>query len=98
MDVDPPTVAYATAEGGTGGTQPKKFKLDPMSLLLPHERHLYTQSALPSSAKHTQQAEAYAAMMAQQQQQPVTRPADGRQTSSMGEQSGGQGQRAVPRE
>jgi len=79
--------------------EPKKFKLDPLSLLLPHERQKQSSSAL-ATARPPKQATpggggpqaAFMAMLREQQQQQSTdkavRPGAVRQTSSMGERSG----------
>jgi hypothetical protein len=80
-----------------------------MSLLLPHERHLYTQSAPPGAMSSSSSSvdpgsapgrggpggkhgEAFQPTRQQLQQQGGGRPTGGRQTSSMGEQSGRQGE------
>ena len=44
----------STANGGPS-TKPKRFKLDPMSLLLPHERKMYSQ-AKPTTNQHSASA------------------------------------------
>lgn len=117
MDIDQPepfpaqprATSSASASSSSSVVKPKKFKLDPMSLLLPHERHLYTQSAPPGAMSSSSSSvdpgsaperggpggkhgEAFQPTRQQLQQQGGGRPTGGRQTSSMGEQSGRQGE------
>ncbi|KAK4689350.1 hypothetical protein P7C73_g764, partial [Tremellales sp. Uapishka_1] len=74
--MDPPS---SSSSSSPSGSKPRKFKLDPMSLLLPHERPF---RKTPSASKPVQEAP----------KPEPGRPALGvRQTSSMGEQSGRKG-------
>ncbi|WVR07822.1 hypothetical protein IAU60_004865 [Kwoniella sp. DSM 27419] len=122
----PPSSSSAPASTSSLPTQasqhddkPRKFKLDPMSLLLPHER---AQAQAQAQAKAQAQAQAqarsqagsqgYMAMMQRFQQQQGIQPSPyvgasgsgtgnragqpGRQTVSMGEQSGQKGGAGQP--
>ncbi|KAK8853081.1 hypothetical protein IAR55_003782 [Kwoniella newhampshirensis] len=119
MDVDrgTPLPSTSSAPGPSSTSAPasldnetksKKFKLDPMSLLLPHERQMYKPTATVSShappvpqASTPTTSPGYIAMM--QQYQPSPGPSGSgsrtnavmqgtRQTVSMGEQSGKRGE------
>ncbi|WWC91546.1 uncharacterized protein L201_006492 [Kwoniella dendrophila CBS 6074] len=69
MDVDKPPTTTTTASSSSTSTstssssstnkeKPKKFKLDPMSLLLPHERQAYTKPAVQQHQQQQQQQQA----------------------------------------
>jgi hypothetical protein len=108
MDVDPKSQpSHPASSSSSSSSLPavtkepvKKFKLDPMSLLLPHERQLYSNSAPPSipGSGFGQPQGAGAGLQGFSQQAQANQSLAGRvgasgsrQTSSHGDQSGQRG-------